>query len=98
MSEATAQLVLKALRKGRTLDSICAGRLNGRHAPGEKITHYQLYRNYCVAHPDFSREAEALLAEKYQGRKRTERCAPSQYDPLQLRAPICWRKCSLPAG
>jgi hypothetical protein len=63
MSEATAQLVLAALHKGRTLDSICGGRLNGRHAPGEKITYYPLYRNYCAAHPDLSREAGALLAE-----------------------------------
>jgi hypothetical protein len=63
MSEATAQLVLEALRKGKTLTSICSGRLNNCYTPGEKITDHSLYRNYCAAHPDFSREAQALLAE-----------------------------------
>ena len=63
MSEATAQLVLEALRKGKTLTSICSGRLNNCYTPGEKITDHSLYRNYCAAHPDFSQEAQALLAE-----------------------------------
>jgi hypothetical protein len=63
MTDIKAQLVLVALRKGRTLNSICCGRLNGRQSPGEKITDYCLFRNYCADHPDYSREALALLAE-----------------------------------
>ena len=49
--------------KGEGFTDPRKGTLNGRHAPGEKITYYPLYRNYCAAHPDFSREAGALLAE-----------------------------------
>jgi hypothetical protein len=63
MSEAKAQLVLVALRNGKTLNGICAGRANGRYTRGEKITEYRLYQNYCTNHPDFSREAQALLAK-----------------------------------
>jgi hypothetical protein len=63
MSEAKAQLVLAALSNGKTLNQICGGRLNGRYPSGEKITDYRLYQNYCADHPDFSREAQALLAE-----------------------------------
>jgi hypothetical protein len=63
MSEAKARLVLAALSNGKTLNQICGGRLNGRYTSGEKITDYRLYQNYCADHPDFSREAQALLAE-----------------------------------
>jgi hypothetical protein len=63
MIDTKAQLVLIALRKGRTLNSICGGRLNGRQAPGEKITDHCLFQNYCADHPEYSREANALLAE-----------------------------------
>jgi hypothetical protein len=63
MSEAKAQLVLAALSNSKTLNQICGGRLNGRYSSGEKITDYRLYQNYCADHPDFSREAQALLAE-----------------------------------
>lgn len=63
MTEPTAKLVLAAIRGGKTLNSICGGRRDGRYVPGERITDHLAYKFYCALNPDFFREASEVLTE-----------------------------------
>ena len=66
MDEETAGRVMAALRSGRTINSICNGRIDGRRTKSERITYLHLYRNYCAQHPDFALEAGILQTKNAQ--------------------------------
>jgi len=58
-----AERILSALRQGKTLNVICSGRVNGKRGASQILATYIRFREYCAEHPDFAREANALLAE-----------------------------------
>lgn len=61
MSEDAAARVLAALKNGKTLNSICGGRVGGERVAGERIAYYEQFRAYCAIHPEYARETDELL-------------------------------------